>query len=202
MDRPDGVETVCDVFLSGGVSASLLRDHMNEDWLAKRARAAQRSLHRRNVMTVDGPNVFEAEVFKHDLGNERVLDAGLQAVQRVVGRAAGHSVTEEMLFAPGQRLLVARRGTQSIKMIGEATDRRRIRAPIVVHHDHDATVLRRRNVVERLPREAAGQRAIADDTNRPRAVPPAVLFPRNAIDPRDRRGRMRRLHNVMLRFGA
>ena len=51
-------------------------------------------------------------------------------MQRVVGRAAGHSVTEEMLFAPGQRLLVARRGTQSIEMIGEATDRRAYERPL------------------------------------------------------------------------
>ena len=177
VDRSNRVEAICDIFLCGSVSAPLLRDHMNEDGLAQRTRPAKRSLHRRNVMTVDGPNVFEAEVFEHHLGNERILDAGLQAVQRVVGRAAGCAVTEEMLFSPGKRLLVTRRGTQSIEMIGESTDRRRIRAPIVVHHNHDATILRRRDVVECLPCEAAGQRAIADDTNRPRAITPAVLFP-------------------------
>ena len=202
VDRSDGVEAIRYIFLCGSVSAPLLRDHMDEDGLAQRTCPAKRSLHRRNVMPVDGSNVFQAQVFEHHLGNESVLDTRLQAVQRVVGRAAGRAMTEEMLFSPGKRLLITSGGTQGIKMIGESTDRRRIRAPIVVHHNHDATILRRRNVVERLPREAAGQRAIADHTDSPRTVTPAMLFPRNTIHPRDRRGRVRRLNDVMLRFGA
>ena len=202
VDRSNGVEAIRDIFLRGSVSASLLRDHMNEDGLAQRTRPAKRSLHRRNVVPVDGPNVFQTEIFEHHLGNESILDTRLQAVQRVVGRAAGRAVTKEMLFSPGKRLLVTSGGAQGIKMIGEPTDRRRIRAPIVVHHNHDATILRRRDVVERLPCEAAGQRAITDHTDSPRTVTPAVLFPRNTIHPRDRRGRVRRLDDVVLRFGA
>ena len=55
-------------------------------------------------------------------------------------------------------------------MISETADGRRVAAPVVVDHDDD-WALGRRDVVERLPAHAAGERAVTDNRNH---VPVAV----------------------------
>ena len=135
-------------------------------------------------------------------GIRRVLDARLQAVQSVVGRASRRAVAQQMLLAPRQSLLVSGGGAQRVQVGRETTNRRRIGTTIVVDDNHDATILRRRNVIECLPREAASQRAVADNAHGPRAVPLAMLLARDAVHPRNRRRRMRGLDDVVLGFTA
>ena len=160
---------------------------MDEDRLLEGTPAAQRGLDRRDVVAVDGTDVLQTQVFEHHLGHQRILDARLQAVQRVVGRTSRHPVAEQVLLAPRQGLFVSGGGAQRIQMGGETADRRSIGTTVIVDDNHDAAVLRRRDVIERLPGETTGQRAIADHTHGPRAVPLAMLLARDAIHPRNRR---------------
>ena len=62
-----------------------------------------------------------------------------------------------------QRPLVARVGAQPRQPLGQAADRRRVRAAVVVDHDDELPVLAGGDVVQRLPGHAAGQRAVAHD---------------------------------------
>ena len=153
-------------------------------------------------MPVDGADVLQAQILEHDLRHERILDAGLEPVERVVSGPTGGAVAEEVLLAPGEGLLVSGGSTQRIQVFREAADGRGVGAAIVVDDDDDATVLGGRNVVEGLPSQAARESAVADDADRPRALPAAVLLARNAIHPREGGRGVGGLHNVMLRLGA
>ena len=191
VNRADRVEAVSDVFLGRRIAAALFGDHVDEDRLVKGPAAAQSGLNRRDVVAIHRADVFQTQVLEHDLGHQRVLDARLQAVQRVVGRASRRAVAEQMLLAPRQGLLISGGSAQRVQVSREAADRRRIGTTIVVDDNHDAAVLRRRDVIECLPREAARQRAVTDNTHGPRAIPLAMLLARNTIHPRDRRRRVR-----------
>ena len=202
VNRADRVEAVSDIFLGRRVAAALFGDHVDENRLVEGATAAQSGLHRRDVMAVHRADVLQAQVLEHDLGHQRVLDARLQAVQRVVGRASRRTVAQQVLFAPRQSLLVSGGGAQRVQVSRETADRRRIGTTVVVDDNHDAAVFRRRDVVECLPGEASRQRAVANDTHGPGAIPLTMLLTRDAIHPCDRRRRMRGLDDVVLRLTA
>ena len=202
MNRADRVEAVSDVFLGRRVTAALFGDHVDEDRLVEGATAAQSGLDRRDVVAVHRADVLQAQVLEHDLGHQRVLNARLQAMQRVVGRASRRTVAQQVLFAPRQGLLVSDRGAQRVQVSRKTADRRRIGTTVVVDNDHDAAVFRRRDIVQRLPGEASRQRAIADDTHGPGAIPLAMLLTRDTIHPRDRCRRVRGLYDVVLRLTA
>ena len=187
VDGADRVEAVRDVLLGGRVAASLLGDHVHEDGLVEGTRAPQRGLDRRDVVAIDGAHVLQAEVLEHNLGVESVLDSRLQAVESVVGGAPRNALAEKMLLPPREGTLVARGRAQGIQVSGQASDRGGVGATVVVDNDRDAPVLRGRDVVEGLPGHSAGQRAVSDDGDRPRAIPAPMLLPRDPIDPRQRR---------------
>ena len=198
----DRVEAVSDVFLGRRIATALFGDHVDEDRLVEGTAPAQSGLNRRDIVAVHRADVLQAQVLEHDLGHQRVLNARLQAVQRVVGRASRRTVAQQVLFAPRQGLLVSDRGAQRVQVSRETADRRRIGTTVVVDDDHDATVFRRRDVIECLPREAARQCAIANHAHGPRAIPLAMLFARDTVHPRNRRGRVRGLDDIVLGFTA
>ena len=70
MNRADRVEAVSDVFLGRRIAAALFSDHVDEDRLVEGPTTAQSSLDRRDVVTVDRADVFQAQVFEHDLGHQ------------------------------------------------------------------------------------------------------------------------------------
>ena len=81
-----------------------------------------------------------------------------------------------MLLTPRKRLLVASGGAQRVQVVSEAADSRSVGATVVVDDDDNAAVLRSRDVVEGLPRQATRERAITDDADRPRAFPMSVFL--------------------------
>ena len=186
VNRTDSVEAVSDVFLGWRVTAAFFGDHVNEDRLVEGPPTAQSCLDCRDIVAIHRADVLQTQVLEHDLGHQRVLDARLQAVQRVVGRASRRTVAEQVLLAPRQSLLISGGGAQRVQVSRKTTNRRRIGTTVVVDDNHDAALLRRRDVIERLPRETSGQRAIADNAYGPRAIPLAMLLTRDAIHPRDR----------------
>ena len=202
VNRANGVEAVRDILFRGLVAAPLLGDHVDDDGFVERPCPTQRRLDRGDVVPVDGTDVLQAQILEHDLRHERILDAGLEPVERVVSGPTGGAVAEEVLLAPGEGLLVSGGSTQRIQVFREAADGRGVGAAIVVDDDDDATVLGGRNVVEGLPSQAARESAVADDADRPRALPAAVLLAGDAIHPREGGRGVGGLHNVMLRLGA
>ncbi len=203
MDLAHGVEAVGDVLLGGRVAAALLGERVHDHGRAVRLRAAQRVLHGLHVVAVDGPDVLDAEVLEHALGCDDVLEALLQAVQPLVREPPGRAGPVEGALAPLQEALVAVRGAQRRQVVREAADRRRVRAPVVVDDDHEPPVLALRDVVERLPGHAAGERAVADDRDDvPVGEAAHDVRLRDAVAPRERGGRVRVLDDVVLGLGA
>ena len=70
------------------VAAALLGDDVHDDRAAEVLGLAQRPLDRRLVVAVDRADVLQAEVLEHALRRDDVLEALLDAVQRLVQRAA------------------------------------------------------------------------------------------------------------------
>ena len=172
----NGVETVRNVLLGGLITATLLRDDVNDNGFFEHASTTQGRLHGGDIVPVHRTDIFEAQVLEHDLRQEGILESSLQAVQCIVGGAPRRPVAEKMLLTPRKRLLVAGGGAQRIQVVSEATDSRSVGTAIVVDDNDNASVLRGRDVVEGLPRQATRERAITDDADRPRAFPMSVFL--------------------------
>ena len=150
------------VVLGRLVAVALAGDRVHDHRAAEALGPAQRRLHRLDVVAVDRADVLDAEVLEHGLRRDRVLDALLDRVQHLVERRADQRGTAERVLDQVEHLLVARVEAQRGEVVGQAADRRRVRAAVVVDDD-DQRVVGRGDVVERLPAHAAGQRAVADD---------------------------------------
>jgi len=80
-----------------------------------------------------------------------------------------------------------------------AADRRSVRAAVVVDDDDETARVVVGDVVERLPRHPAGQRAVADDRDdRAIRLTGHGERPRDAVRPGQRGGGVRGLHDVVL----
>ena len=203
MDLPDGVETVEHVLLGRGVAPALLGDDVHDDGAAERLGPHERPLDRRGVVPVHRADVLQAEALEHALGRDDVLDALLQAVQRVVGHPPGHARAAQVALAPGQDVLVAASRAQRVEVVGEAADGRCVRTAVVVDHDHDPAVLARGDVVQRLPGHAAGQGAVTDDRDHvPVLQATHQVGLGDAVGPAQRRRGVRVLHDVVHRLRA
>ncbi len=150
------------VVLGRRVAVALARDAVDDHRPAEAAGQAQRVLDGGDVVAVDRSEVLQAEILEHALRLQHVLDAALDAVQRVVDRLADHRGATEGALHLTEHPLVARLQPQAGQVLGDATDGRRVRAAVVVDHD-DHRPVGRRDVVEGLPAHPAGERAVADD---------------------------------------
>jgi hypothetical protein len=84
-------------------------------------------------------------------------------VERLIDSVTNDRGTFEDFLPPIEELLVTLSGTESGEMLRHSTDGWRVRAFIVIDHDHKAEILGGGDVVERFPRHSAGERTIADD---------------------------------------
>ena len=115
------------------------------------------------VVTVHRAEVLDAEVLEQHLRLEHVLEALLDAVQRLVQRRAEQWRVRQRGLDVLEHLLVPLRGAERGQVGGQAADRRLVGAAVVVDDDDQAGVLGHRDVVQRLPGHPAGERAVADD---------------------------------------
>ncbi len=144
------------------VALSLLSQDMDQDGSAELLGLGQRVLDRIEVVAVDGAEVLDPEILEHALRSDGVLDALLDRVKSFIRGRADVLGAVEPLLDGAQRGLVAGIRTNVGEVVGEAADGRRVGTPVVVDHDDQPTVLVGGNVVEGLPRHAAGQGTVTD----------------------------------------
>ncbi len=202
MDLPHGVELVLRVALRGVIAAALLGEHVDDHGRAEVTRVLQRVLEVPKVVSVDRPDGLDAKVAEEALRGDDVAQPLLEALDRPERHAPQGSLPAQRPLAPVQDRLVARVGADVVELAGEAADRRRVGATVVVDDDDDAVVAVG-DLVERLPRHAAGERAVADHRDDgPVGVPIQGVGPGDSRRPRKGGGRVGVLHDVVLGLGA
>jgi hypothetical protein len=159
------------VGLGGRIAEALRGDGVHDDRPTEGAGPAQRGLHDLDVVPVDRADVLQAEVLEHALRGEHVLEALLDRVQRVVERGTDHGRALQRLAHLEQGVLVAGAQAEGGQRVGHSPDGRRVRPAVVVDDDDDRPVLRGRDVVQRLPGHAAGERPVAHDGDHGAGVP-------------------------------
>ena len=150
IDDADAVHAVGDVSFRRLVAGTLGRHAVHDDGRAEASGLAQRRLDRADVVAIDRADVLQAEVFEHRLRLHQILDAPLDAVQRVIQRWTDERGAREGGLDHVQHLLVLRREAQAGEVLGEPAERRGVRAAVVVDDD-DHRALGDRDVVQRLP---------------------------------------------------
>ena len=123
---------------SAGVKTVTLRRHAMHDHRRTEALGfAQRRLDGTHVVAVDRADVFEAEVFEHRLRLDQILDAALDAVQRVIERRTDQRGAGERRLHHVEELLVLRGQAQTRQMLCQPAERGGVRAAVVIDDDDD-----------------------------------------------------------------
>ena len=162
VDHPAGVHLFGFVVLGRRIPVALAGHRVHDHRRAEAAGESQRVLQGVLVVAVDGADVLQAEVGEHGLRGQRVLDARLDAVHRLVADLADDRHAAHRRPGPLQQSLVDRLQPQPGEVVGQAADGRRIAATVVVDHD-DHRPPGRGDIVQRLPAHAAGERSVPDD---------------------------------------
>ncbi len=151
------------MILGGLEPVALAGQAVHQHRAAVLARLVQRTFDGRDVVTVDGSEILQAQIGEQPLGSEYVLQPDLDAVQDVVRGAPHQRGAADAALDHVQDLLVSRIGAQRAQVVGQTADGRGVGAAVVVDDDHQRQVVGRRDVVQRLPGHAAGQRAVPDE---------------------------------------
>ena len=202
VDHPDGVELVGGVVARRVVALPLARDHVHDHRRTVALGLTQRDLHGLLVVPIDRPDILHPEVLEQPLRGEHVLQALLHAVQRAERGTPDDRRPADPVPAPGQQRLVPVRRPQPTEVFGDAADRRRVAAGVVVDDDDQRQIPGDRQVVERLPGHTAGERAVADDRHRMASLPPQAVGPGDPRRPGQRGRGVAVLHHVVLGLGA
>ena len=136
-------------------------DDVHQHRTVESAGPAQRGLDGVLVVAVDRPDVLQPEVGEQQLRRKRVLHTGFDAVHELVSHFAEERHAAHRAAAALQQMLVAGLQPQHGQVVGQTAERRRVTAAVVVDDDHHRPA-GRRDVVQRLPAHAAGERAVAD----------------------------------------
>ncbi|CKS15978.1 Uncharacterised protein [Mycobacterium tuberculosis] len=202
IDRDRGMHLLGLVGLGRRVAHALAGDDVHDHRCTEAPRAAQRDLHRPLVMAVDRADVLQPEVGEQQLRRQRVLDAGLDAVQESKPQTADKRHRAHQVAARLQRLLVGRLQPQRGQMVGDAPDCGRVAAPIVVDHDNHRPA-GCGDIVQRLPAHTAGERTVTDHRDHmPVAVSGQLERLGQPVRVRQRRAGVARLHPVVLALGT
>ena len=162
VDLADGVEAILFMVLGGLETVALARDAMHQDRTAEPLGLPQRTLHLGNVVTIDWPDVLQAQVREQPLRCQHVLQPDLDAMQDVVRGVADQGRPADTAFHQLQKLLVARVGAQPRQASCHPSDRRGVGPAVVVHYDHQRQVVGGSDVVQGLPSHPAGEGTVAD----------------------------------------
>ena len=190
VDLADGVEAVFLVVLGRLEAATLAGHAVDDDRAAELPGLLEVVGQRANVVTVQRAHVLDAEVGKHRLRRQHVLDASLDPVHDVVDGAAEHRDALDRALDEAQRLLVTVVGAKPGQVIGETANGGRVRAAVVVDDDDQLEVLLVGDVVECLPRHAAGERAVAHHRHDGPVLTPEAVALGHSLGPGQCRGGM------------
>src|SRR6266851_3278197 len=153
-------------------------------------------------MAVDNSGVFDAEALEDSGWLQELLEALLDAIRGLVCRRAHKREVTQKARDLDLHPLIARVDAQLRQVPRKAADGRRIRAAVVVDDDDQVGWLQMRDLIECLVRHAAGQRAVADDSDHETIRPfPQPRF-RDAERVAQRSRRMAVLDQVVLGFFA
>ena len=202
VDLADRVEAVLLVVLRRGVAVALAGQTVHQDGSTELLGVPQRAFDGRLVVTVDRADVLQPEIGEHALRRDHVLEPALDAVQQVVGGAPEQRRPVDLLADELEHLLVPGVGAQPGQVPGQPTDRRRVGATVVVDQDHQRQVVVGRDVVERLPGHAAGQRTVAHQRHHGAGLALQLQPAGDAGRVRQRGRRVGALHPVVLGLRA
>ena len=164
IDLPDRVELVGGVAACRLVPAALVGDRVHDHGGTVVFRLAQRRLHGVLVMTVDRTDVLDLEIRVQRLVAGESAEESMQAATHAaVERTPGRAEAVERAAAREMQVAIGLLGAHGVQEPSHAADRRSIGAAVVVDDDDQLAGVVVGDVVERLPRHAARERAVADD---------------------------------------
>ena len=164
VDLPDRVELVGRVETRGLVAAALLGDRVHDHGRAVVLRLAKCPLHGVLVVAVDRADVLDVEVRVERLVVGEPAEEPVQAAANAaVERTRGPAESIERSTARQVQVAVALLGAHRVQEARHAADGGRVRAAVVVDDDDELAGVVVGDVVQRLPRHAARERAVADD---------------------------------------
>ena len=189
--------------LLGGLEALALDGlDVDDDRPVGGERGLERAAQGADVVAVDRPDVGEVELLEQQARRGVGLDRRLDLRAEPLDLAAE---AERQLRQPALDVLAGvvepRVEARALEQARERADVRRDRHPVVVEDDHDRR-LQAAGVVERLERDAAGERAVADHRDDLAVVADPVAH--RLLEPdrvADRGRRVAGAHDVVLGLG-
>ena len=156
------VQALLVVVLGRRIAAALLRQHVHDDRPVEVGGVAQRVFEAGDVVAVDRADVANAERLEEHGGLGDFAHRGGHALPRLGHVRPDHGKFAGHLLAEAAEVQVLRVEAQPAHALGQRRHRRRVRAAVVVEHDHAARPAVA-EVVQRLVGHAAGHRTVADD---------------------------------------
>ena len=155
------VQALLLVLLGRRVALALGGEDVDDDRAVELGGVAQRLLHDRDVVAVEGAAVANAEGLEEDRRLEHLAEAGPSPRQPPGEVLADHRHLADDLLGPAAAAHVAGVEAEPRHAGGEAADGRCVGAAVVVEDD-DGLAAGVAEVVERLVGHAAGEGAVAD----------------------------------------
>src|SRR5262245_53744455 len=146
----------------GWIASALVRYDVNHARGLEASGSSKQVLQRLEVVAVCRAGVLEAEAVEDRTGLEELLERLLDPEGRLIGLRADEG---EMAEAVGNLFLeafVARVDLELGEVSRQPANGGRVRAPVVVEHDHEVGRLKVGDLVERLISHSASESAIAD----------------------------------------
>ncbi|AFC29794.1 hypothetical protein PM3016_2924 [Paenibacillus mucilaginosus 3016] len=180
-----------------GVAFPFGRDHVYEHRSVHFVRLLQRLDQQRQVVPVDRTEVGQTKLFEPDARDDHVFEGVLEPLGRLGQRSAdGRHLLDEMLdFFLG--FLVMAVGADPRQIIAQGAYIRRNGHLIVVEDDHQLALLVA-DMIERLERHPAGERAVPDQSDDAVVVPVQIAGDRHAHGRRERSAAVSGFPDVML----
>ena len=126
------------ILLGRCVPSALLGQDVDHDGAIPRRGVAKRLLDRRNVVTIDGACVADAERFEEGVGRDQLAQRARDAMHSRVCRLADAWNLAQDVAQPFPCLDVGRVQPQARERFGELRDGGRVAPAVVVQHDDDA----------------------------------------------------------------
>ncbi len=157
-----GAEAV-ELFLAverGLEAAALLREYVEQHGVVESLEELEGLHQQRNVVAVDGAEVFQAELLEEDGGPEHAFGGFLGATDDLDGCLAAEAL-DDALGAVVQ-VLVVLVGDDAVEVAGHGADVA-VDRPLVVVEDNDHALGLDGDVVERFKGDAVGESGVAGD---------------------------------------
>ena len=147
-------------FERGLKAASLLREHVEQNWVVEGLEEFEGLDEQRDVVAVDGAEILQAKFFKHHGGPEKAL-GGLFGAADDFDRGLAAEALDEMRGLVVQ-VLVALVGDNAMKVTGDGADIA-IDGPFIVIEDNDHALGLRGDVIHRFEGNAVGEGGVTGD---------------------------------------